>query len=33
MNQHLFIMQWLATAQKQKRLPKSLVIDIQWLLN
>ena len=33
MNQHLFIMQWLATAQKQKRFPKSLAIDIQWLLN
>lgn len=33
MNQHLFIMQWLAGAQKQKRLPKSVAIDIQWLLN
>ena len=33
MNQHLFIMQWLATAQKQKRFPKSVAIDIQWLLN
>ncbi|MBW5823220.1 DUF2913 family protein [Yersinia enterocolitica] len=33
MNQHLFIMQWLANAQKQKRFPKSVAIDIQWLLN
>lgn len=33
MNQHLFIMQWLARVQKQKRFPKSLAIDIQWLLN
>lgn len=33
MNQHLFIMQWLAGAQKQKRFPKSVAIDIQWLLN
>lgn len=33
MNQHLFIMQWLATAQKQKRFTKSVAIDIQWLLN
>lgn len=33
MNQHLFIMQWLASAQKQKRFPKSVAIDIQWLLN
>jgi len=33
MNQHLFIMQWLAGVQKQKRFPKSVAIDIQWLLN
>lgn len=33
MNQHLFIMQWLAGAQKQKRFPKSVATDIQWLLN
>ena len=33
MNQHLFIMLWLAGAQKQKRFPKSVAIDIQWLLN
>ncbi|NTZ41013.1 DUF2913 family protein [Enterobacter sp. JMULE2] len=28
---HMFIMQWLATAQKRKLFPKSLASDIIWL--
>lgn len=28
----LFLIRWLATAQKQKRFPKSVPIDIRWLL-
>ncbi|OJH81830.1 DUF2913 family protein [Serratia marcescens] len=28
----LFLIRWLATAQKQKRFPRSVAIDIQWLL-
>jgi hypothetical protein len=30
--ENLFLIRWLATAQKQKRFPKSVAIDIQWLL-
>lgn len=30
--ENLFIIRWLATAQKQKRFPKDVAIDIQWLL-
>lgn len=33
MAEHLFLMRWLATAQKQKRFPRSVVIDIQLLLD
>lgn len=29
---NLFLIRWLATAQKQKRFPKSVAIDITWLL-
>lgn len=32
LQQHLFIMQWLATAKKQKRFPKSVAEDIEWLI-
>ena len=32
MAEHLFIVRWLATAQKQKRFPKTVAIDIQLLL-
>lgn len=28
----LFLIRWLATAQKQRRFPKSVAIDIRWLL-
>ena len=28
----LFLIRWLATAQKQRRFPKSVAVDIQWLL-
>jgi len=28
----LFLIRWLATAQKQKRFPKSVAVDIRWLL-
>lgn len=30
--ENLFLIRWLATAQKQRRFPKSVAIDIQWLL-
>ncbi|MGJ3438261.1 hypothetical protein BSQ98_24710 [Serratia liquefaciens] len=30
--ENLFLTRWLSTAQKQKRFPKSVAIDIQWLL-
>lgn len=30
--ENLFLIRWLATAQKQKRFPKSVAIDISWLL-
>jgi len=30
---HLFIMQWLATAQKRKLFPRSVAQDILWLLD
>lgn len=30
--ENLFLIRWLATAQKQKRFPKDVAIDIQWLL-
>lgn len=30
---HLFIMQWLATAQKRKLFPRSVAPDILWLLD
>ncbi|EQC00803.1 hypothetical protein B738_08719 [Photorhabdus temperata subsp. temperata M1021] len=30
--ENLFLIRWLATAQKQKRFPRSVAIDIQWLL-
>jgi hypothetical protein len=30
---HLFIMQWLATAQKRKLFPRSVAPDILWLIN
>jgi len=29
---NLFLVRWLATAQKQKRFPKSVAVDIAWLL-
>ncbi|WP_052130753.1 DUF2913 family protein [Erwinia typographi] len=29
---NLFLIRWLATAQKQKRFPKSVATDIRWLL-
>lgn len=32
MAEHLFIVRWLATAQKQRRFPKTVAIDIQLLL-
>lgn len=32
LQQHLFIMQWLATAKKQKRFPKIVAEDIEWLI-
>lgn len=32
LQQHLFIMRWLTTAQKQKRFPKNIAPDINWLL-
>ncbi|CDQ52064.1 Protein of uncharacterised function (DUF2913) [Klebsiella pneumoniae] len=28
----LFLIRWLATAQRQRRFPKSVAIDIRWLL-
>lgn len=28
----LFLIRWLTTAQKQKRFPKSVAVDISWLL-
>lgn len=33
MAEHLFIVRWLATAQKQKHFPKTVAIDIQLLLD
>lgn len=30
--ENLFLIRWLATAQKQKRFPRSVAIDLQWLL-
>lgn len=33
MAEHFFIVRWLATAQKQKRFPKTVAIDIQLLLD
>lgn len=30
--ENLFLIRWLATAQKQKRFPRSVAIDIRWLL-
>ncbi|VXD06343.1 DUF2913 family protein [Serratia oryzae] len=32
LQQRLFLMQWLASAQKQKRFPKCVASDIAWLL-
>ncbi|MGL5424630.1 MAG: DUF2913 family protein [Serratia fonticola] len=32
LQQHLFLMQWLTTVQKQKRFPKSVAPDVSWLL-
>jgi len=32
LQQHLFVMQWLLTAQKRKLFPKSVAPDIMWLL-
>ncbi|MGF2656389.1 DUF2913 family protein [Serratia marcescens] len=31
--ENLFLIRWLATAQKQKRFPRSVAIDIHWLLD
>lgn len=28
--ENLFLIRWLATAQKQKRFPKSVAVDISW---
>ncbi|MBC3380438.1 DUF2913 family protein [Serratia fonticola] len=33
MAEHLFIVRWLATAQMQKRFPKTVAMDIQLLLD
>ncbi|MBU9818620.1 DUF2913 family protein [Rahnella sp. BCC 1045] len=33
LQQHLYIMQWLTTAQKRRLLPKNVAPDIIWLLN
>ncbi|MGP2740497.1 DUF2913 family protein, partial [Serratia nevei] len=30
--ENLFLIRWLATAQKQKRFPRSVAVDIIWLL-
>ncbi len=30
--ENLFLIRWLATAQRQKRFPKSVAVDIGWLL-
>lgn len=32
LQQHLFVMQWLTTAQKRRLLPKNVTPDIAWLL-
>lgn len=32
LQQHIFLMQWLTTVQKQKRFPKSVSSDVNWLL-
>lgn len=32
LEQHVFVMQWLLTAQKRKLFPKSVAPDIMWLL-
>lgn len=31
-SENLFLIRWLATAQKQKRFPRSVAVDIAWLL-
>lgn len=31
--ENLFLIRWLATAQKQKRFPRNVATDIVWLLN
>jgi len=30
--ENLFLIRWLATAQKQKRFPRSVAVDLTWLL-
>lgn len=30
--ENLFLIRWLATAQKQKRFPRSVAMDIRWML-
>ncbi|MEX3099177.1 DUF2913 family protein, partial [Serratia ureilytica] len=30
--ENLFLIRWLATAQKQKRFPKRVAVDLTWLL-
>lgn len=30
--ENLFLLRWLATAQKQKRFPKTVAVDIAWML-
>lgn len=30
--EHLFVIRWLATAEKQRRFPRQVAIDIAWLL-
>jgi hypothetical protein len=30
--ENLLLIRWLASAQKQKRFPRSVAIDIQWML-
>lgn len=33
MGQHLFVLRWLVTAQKQKRFPKVVAPEIAWLID
>ncbi|QCR62998.1 DUF2913 family protein [Serratia fonticola] len=33
MGQHLFVLRWLVTAQKQKRFPKVVASEIAWLID